>query len=338
MRVGILVSGLFHVGLLWAFAAVVGSGHGGKQGEQGHGGQSVQGNGTIQVALIDAVSTAASQTRNTAEPPDEPKKADEPVASFESATRPTPQARPVATPVSRSAPSQRITLPSAVPPKQATRTLPSTSNNYKQSTIKPNSGGSRNGSASNAARETSTLADGSAASGDPVTPGNGSGLIALPTPKPATPAPVPTPLPTPKPTPTPTPVPTPIPTPKPIPTPSPTPVPMPKAVSAPTPTPSPTPEKKSASVKVTKARPRRSPQPEYPSEAKQKHQEGVVRLTASIDSEGRVTDVEITQSSGTPSLDEAARQALKRWEFEPARQDGAGVASRITIPIRFRLE
>ena len=49
-------------------------------------------------------------------------------------------------------------------------------------------------------------------------------------------------------------------------------------------------------------------------------------------------DVEILRSSGHPGLDRAAREALRRWLFEPAREDGQAVAARVLHQVVFRLD
>jgi len=46
----------------------------------------------------------------------------------------------------------------------------------------------------------------------------------------------------------------------------------------------------------------------------------------------------VQSSSGFASLDDAAVTAVKNWEFEPGRQDGEPVASRVEVPIQFQLD
>lgn len=82
---------------------------------------------------------------------------------------------------------------------------------------------------------------------------------------------------------------------------------------------------------------RNTPPPEYPPEARQRHQEGVVLLDVDVGADGRPAQVGVKQSSGFPSLDRAAVTAVRRWTFEPARTAGLPIASRVEIPIRFRL-
>jgi protein TonB len=49
----------------------------------------------------------------------------------------------------------------------------------------------------------------------------------------------------------------------------------------------------------------------YPSEARLKKLSGRLRMSVRLNAEGEVLDMQITSSSGTPILDEAARQILR---------------------------
>ena len=82
---------------------------------------------------------------------------------------------------------------------------------------------------------------------------------------------------------------------------------------------------------------RSTPQPEYPAEARQQHQEGVVLLEVEVGADGRPSQIDVKQGSGFPILDRAAVAAVRRWTFDPARTAGLPIESRVEIPIRFRL-
>jgi protein TonB len=75
--------------------------------------------------------------------------------------------------------------------------------------------------------------------------------------------------------------------------------------------------------------------PEYPPEAARRRELGVVRLELQIDVQGRVTEVLVVQSSGSPRLDEAARKQLLTWHFRPAFKDGRAVPSVFPQTIEF---
>ncbi len=53
--------------------------------------------------------------------------------------------------------------------------------------------------------------------------------------------------------------------------------------------------------------------------------------------QGFVVSCQVVASSGYPSLDKAAVQAVKSTRFLPARKNGRTVASSIIIPVRFKL-
>ena len=54
-------------------------------------------------------------------------------------------------------------------------------------------------------------------------------------------------------------------------------------------------------------------------------------------SDGRAAHVAVYRSSGSPSLDNAAVDAVYGWTFEPARKNGAPVPGRVVVPVRFSM-
>ena len=80
-----------------------------------------------------------------------------------------------------------------------------------------------------------------------------------------------------------------------------------------------------------------NPEPPYPATARRRRQEGLVLLAVRVTSQGRASRIELKQSSGFPALDEAAWQAVRGWEFEPARLGALAVESEIEVPVRFKL-
>jgi len=64
-----------------------------------------------------------------------------------------------------------------------------------------------------------------------------------------------------------------------------------------------------------------------------------VLLEVLVAPDGRAQSVRVTQSSGSPLLDESAVTTVReRWRFIPAQRGGIPVESRIIVPIRFRLD
>ncbi|MCD0463310.1 energy transducer TonB [Roseiconus lacunae] len=76
--------------------------------------------------------------------------------------------------------------------------------------------------------------------------------------------------------------------------------------------------------------------PPYPTEAIRGGLEGVVLLRLTISREGKVTNVQVLQSSGYSILDNAATKAVKQWRGRPATRWGRPVESSEVLPIRFR--
>jgi protein TonB len=76
--------------------------------------------------------------------------------------------------------------------------------------------------------------------------------------------------------------------------------------------------------------------PVYPPEAKKAGLEGTVVLGATIDGEGKVTDVKVLES--VPGLDQAAVDAVKQWQYGPVWVDNHPVIYAFTVTVRFALK
>jgi TonB family protein len=80
-----------------------------------------------------------------------------------------------------------------------------------------------------------------------------------------------------------------------------------------------------------------NPPPIYPGKARRKGTEGEVTLQGTIDTRGRLQDVEILR--GAPDgLDKSVRKALEDWRFAPATLDGEPVASRYFVSFRMLVD
>jgi len=76
----------------------------------------------------------------------------------------------------------------------------------------------------------------------------------------------------------------------------------------------------------------------YPREAQRAGQEGVARITFSIDSAGRVLSVSLAGSSGIPALDQAALDTVRGASPVPSPPAAMGQGSlSLTTSIRFTL-
>jgi len=81
-----------------------------------------------------------------------------------------------------------------------------------------------------------------------------------------------------------------------------------------------------------------NPRPEYPRAARRMGEHGKVMLHVFVSSAGAPEKIEVRTSSGSPRLDQAAREAVERWKFVPARQGDEPVSAWVLVPITFVLE
>ena len=86
------------------------------------------------------------------------------------------------------------------------------------------------------------------------------------------------------------------------------------------------------------ARGRRSVEPLYPMSAQRKGIEGYVTLRLTIDEAGKVQDVLVVDSEPIGVFERSAREAARRFEFEPARVGGTVVSTTLEKKIVFRLQ
>jgi protein TonB len=80
-----------------------------------------------------------------------------------------------------------------------------------------------------------------------------------------------------------------------------------------------------------------NPAPAYPALSRRMGEQGRVLLRVYVHADGSVGQVEIGESSGFERLDRAAREAVARWRFVPARQGERPVAAWVLVPISFSL-
>jgi len=81
-----------------------------------------------------------------------------------------------------------------------------------------------------------------------------------------------------------------------------------------------------------------NPKPEYPAISRRMREEGTVVLRVRVSAQGTSLVVEIKRSSGFVRLDEAARAAVERWRFVPARQGSEAIEATVLVPLRFSLD
>lgn len=74
-----------------------------------------------------------------------------------------------------------------------------------------------------------------------------------------------------------------------------------------------------------------APRPQYPYEARRSHATGSGKFLLHFDSGGSVTDVDVTQSTGSAILDQTSVSAFRRWRCKP------GVYTQVYVPITYNL-
>ncbi|WP_408011892.1 energy transducer TonB [Saccharobesus litoralis] len=86
-------------------------------------------------------------------------------------------------------------------------------------------------------------------------------------------------------------------------------------------------QKKAGLNKGTRPKIIKRQQPKYPMDELRAGREGWAKLNFAIDPNGRVKHIEIVDHSGTASFAHSAREAVRKWRFDPATQNGEPVYS-----------
>ncbi len=81
-----------------------------------------------------------------------------------------------------------------------------------------------------------------------------------------------------------------------------------------------------------------NPAPAYPAMSRRMREEGRVLLRVLVSALGAPVRVELARSSNSSRLDEAARDAVGRWRFVPARRGEQAIEAWVQVPIVFNLE
>ncbi len=80
-----------------------------------------------------------------------------------------------------------------------------------------------------------------------------------------------------------------------------------------------------------------NPAPYYPQSAKRKGIQGKVLLSVVVKVDGTPSLVQVSRSSGSSELDEAALDAVKQWKFIPAKSRGQFVEASVIVPVEFKI-
>jgi len=78
--------------------------------------------------------------------------------------------------------------------------------------------------------------------------------------------------------------------------------------------------------------------PVYPREAERQNISGWVDVEFTIAPDGSTQELVVRNAEPQRMFDQAAIDAVKRWRFEPVKRDGAAVAQRAAVRIRFEVK
>lgn len=79
--------------------------------------------------------------------------------------------------------------------------------------------------------------------------------------------------------------------------------------------------------------------PKYPPHARSEHAEGSVTFYARVETDGSVSVLKIAKCTNEGhGFEAAARDALKKWRYEPGTRNGEVVAVEFTVAIEFSLK
>lgn len=78
--------------------------------------------------------------------------------------------------------------------------------------------------------------------------------------------------------------------------------------------------------------------PDYPTEADRRRLSGNVKLQIKLEADGRVSDIEVVESTPEGMFDESALAAFRQARFSPAQRNGRPVRALIMIEVKYDYE
>lgn len=81
-----------------------------------------------------------------------------------------------------------------------------------------------------------------------------------------------------------------------------------------------------------------NPAPHYPAVSRRLGEQGLVLLRVQVTEDGTAGSVELQTGSGSSRLDQAALEAVKKWQFVPAKRGEQPVSASVVVPVRFSIE
>lgn len=80
-----------------------------------------------------------------------------------------------------------------------------------------------------------------------------------------------------------------------------------------------------------------NPAPDYPAMSRRVAEEGRVLLKVLVSASGGAETIQIEKTSGYSRLDSAAIEAVKKWQFIPAKKAGQTLSAYVLVPVKFSL-
>lgn len=81
----------------------------------------------------------------------------------------------------------------------------------------------------------------------------------------------------------------------------------------------------------------KNPGPLYPNMSRRLREIGTVQLRVRVSADGQPLDIMLAASSGYPRLDDSAKEAVKKWRFQPAMRSGTAIEAWVLVPVEFSL-
>jgi TonB family protein len=78
--------------------------------------------------------------------------------------------------------------------------------------------------------------------------------------------------------------------------------------------------------------------PKYPADAAAARTTGKVVVIVDVAADGSVSDARVEKSEPAGVFDQATLEAVKKWTFQPALEDGRPVAGRVRVPVTFEMD
>jgi len=82
----------------------------------------------------------------------------------------------------------------------------------------------------------------------------------------------------------------------------------------------------------------KNPEPSYPALSRRLGEQGRVLMRVLVSVSGEAETVTIESSSGSSRLDQAAMEAVKKWQFIPAKKNKQPISAYVLVPIKFSLD